>query len=96
MKYFVYLIVSINNKKITSYVGYTSNIYLRIKLHNTSKGAKFTKGRKWKLIYKKGYKTKSAAMKNEFLLKKNYKERQRIKSKYLNKRINENINSAPL
>tara|TARA_B100001057_G_scaffold495916_1_gene596001 strand:+ start:91 stop:294 length:204 start_codon:yes stop_codon:yes gene_type:complete len=64
-------------------VGYTSNLAHRIKLHNTSKGAKFTRGRKWKLIYKKSYKNKSIAMKNEFLLKKNYKERLKIKKKYL-------------
>ena len=25
----------------------------RLKKHNSSKGAKFTKGRKWKIIYKK-------------------------------------------
>ena len=82
MKYFVYLIISTENR-ITTYVGYTSNIAHRIKLHNSSKGAKFTRGRKWKLIYKKCYKTKSIAMKNEFILKKNYKERLRIKNKYL-------------
>ena len=83
MKYFVYLIISTHKNKITSYVGYTSNIANRIKLHNSSKGAKFTRGRRWKLIYKKCYKTKSIAMKNEFLLKKNYKERLRIKNKFL-------------
>jgi len=83
MKYFVYLIINTYKNKITSYVGYTSNLAHRIKLHNTSKGAKFTRGRKWKLIYKKSYKNKSIAMKNEFLLKKNYKERLKIKKKYL-------------
>tara|TARA_B100000989_G_C19227842_1_gene338607 strand:- start:307 stop:525 length:219 start_codon:yes stop_codon:yes gene_type:complete len=66
-----------------SYVGYTSDIIKRIKLHNTSKGAKFTRGRKWKLIYKKCYKSKSLAMKNEFLLKKNYKKRLKIKNQFL-------------
>ena len=70
MKYFVYLLISIKNNKSISYVGYTSNINNRLKLHNSSKGAKFTRGRKWKLIYKKGYNTKSLAMKNEHLLKK--------------------------
>ena len=84
MKYFVYLIVSTHKNKITSYVGYTSNIANRIKLHNSSKGAKFTRGRYWKLIYKKAYATKSIAMRNEFFLKKNYKERLKIKKNYLN------------
>ena len=84
MKYFVYLIVSTHKNRTTSYVGYTSNIANRIKLHNSSKGAKFTRGRNWKLIYKKGYATKSIAMRNEFILKKNYKERLKIKKNYLN------------
>ena len=83
MKFFVYLLISINNNISTSYVGYTSNINERLKLHNSSRGAKFTKGRKWTLIYKKCYKSKSLAMKNEYLLKKNYKKRFMIKKKYL-------------
>ena len=83
MKYFVYLIITLTNNKVTSYVGYTSNIKKRLKLHNSSKGAKFTRGRKWTLIYKKCYKTKSLAMKNEYLLKKNYKKRNIIKKKFL-------------
>lgn len=79
MSYYVYLIVSRfkNNKKI-SYVGYTNNLQKRLNLHNTGKGAKFTRGKKWKLIYYVKYSTKSLAMKNEFILKKNYKLRKKI------------------
>ena len=84
MAFFVYLIVSINNKKIISYVGYTSNLEKRLSLHNSSKGAKFTRGRKWKIIYKKRYKCKSIAMKEEFKLKKNYSLRNKIKNIYIN------------
>ncbi len=83
--YYVYLIATKINKKIISYVGYTSNVNKRLKLHNSSKGAKFTKGRKWKLLYKDIYKSKSLAMKNEYLLKKNYKLRNKIKEKFLTK-----------
>ena len=83
MKYFVYLLISGTNDKSVTYVGYTSNIKNRVRLHNTSKGAKFTKGRQWKLIYKKAYNTKSSAMKNEYLLKKNIKKRSSIKKKFL-------------
>ena len=82
MKYFVYLIISFGNKRLISYVGYTKNIKNRLKLHNSSKGAKFTRGRKWKIIYKKSYNTKSEAMKNEHLLKKNKRKRFKIKNKY--------------
>ena len=85
MIYFVYLIISIKNDKSITYVGYTNNVNKRLLLHNTSKGAKFTKGRKWSLIYKKCYKTKSLAMKNEYLLKNDRVKRKMIKDKYLNK-----------
>ncbi|SVD84601.1 uncharacterized protein METZ01_LOCUS437455 [marine metagenome] len=83
MKHFVYLIVSFNNKRLISYVGYTNNIKKRLKLHNSSKGAKFTRGRKWKIIYKKSYNSKSEAMKKEYLLKHDKKKRLEIKKKYL-------------
>ena len=82
MKYFVYLLISQQNKRIFSYVGYTNNIKKRLNLHNESKGAKFTRGRKWKIIYKKGYNTKSEAMINEYKLKKNRIKRDRLKRKY--------------
>ena len=79
MTYFVYLIVANlkNNKKI-SYVGYTKDLKKRIKLHNSGKGAKFTRGKKWKLVYYEKYDSKSEAMKKEFKLKKNYKLRNKI------------------
>ncbi len=86
MTYFVYLLISKTKYKVISYVGYTSDIKKRLILHNSSKGAKFTRGRKWTLIYKKCYKSKSVAMKNEYILKKNYKKRNLIKNNYLKNR----------
>ena len=82
MSYFVYLIVSNlkKNKKI-SYVGYTNNLKKRISLHNLGKGAKFTRGKKWKLVYYRKYDSRSLAMKNEYSLKKNYKLRNEILKK---------------
>ena len=79
MTYFVYLIVTNlkKNKKI-SYVGYSNNLKKRLNLHNSGKGAKFTRGKKWKLVYYEKYDSKSLAMKNEFKLKKNYKLRKKI------------------
>ena len=82
--YFVYLIVSKNKNRTISYVGYTNNINKRLKLHNNSKGAKFTKGKKWKLAYFKRYDNKILAMKEEYKLKKNYKLRRLIKKGFLN------------
>ena len=85
MYYFVYLIISKKNDNIISYVGYTSNLKKRITNHNSSKGAKFTRGRRWKLAYSKKYLSKSVAMREEYKLKKNIKLRNEIKSKFLYK-----------
>ena len=54
-----------------TYVGYTNDLILRLKKHNSNKGAKSTKGYKWLLIYSKKFKTKSEAMSFEYKLKKN-------------------------
>ena len=84
MPYFVYLIVSnIKNRKKLSYVGYTVNLKKRLDLHNSGKGAKFTRGKKWKLVYYEKYDSKNTAMKKEFKLKKNYKLRNKIIKIYL-------------
>ena len=84
MKYSVYMILSKINNRHVSYVGYTNNIQKRLLLHNTSKGAKFTKGKTWKLIYSKTYYDKCEAMREEFKLKKNYLKRNILKTKFLN------------
>jgi len=76
--HFVYLIITQNKHNVISYVGYTKNLKKRLKLHNLSKGAKFTRGRKWKLVYYEKYDSKSDAMKNEYRLKKNYKLRKKL------------------
>ena len=78
MKYSVYLISTKVKNKTTSYVGYTNNIEKRLKLHNSGKGAKFTRGRLWKLRYFKIYTTKRKAMSEEYKLKKNYSLRNKI------------------
>ena len=82
MKYFVYLIVSKNKQKNLSYVGYTNNLKKRLAKHNTSKGAKFTRGRQWILAYSMSYDSKSKAMIEEYKLKKNYKLRNKLKSSF--------------
>ncbi len=82
--YFVYLIVTKNKNRTISYVGYTNDLKRRLKLHNTSKGAKFTRGRIWKLAYYKKYDKKKVAMKEEYKLKKNYHLRKKLKKKVLN------------
>ena len=68
-------------KNSVTYVGYTKNINKRIMDHNSNKGAKFTRGRKWKLIYKEIYKTKGEAISREYYIKKNRTLRNKIKNK---------------
>ena len=78
MSYYVYMLKSLGKKSAT-YVGYTQNLNNRIKLHNCGKGAKFTRGRKWKLIYKEKYTTKNQAISREYYIKKNRTLRNLIK-----------------
>ena len=91
MKYFVYLLISKKNDKYFSYVGITNNLKKRITLHNSSKGAKYTRGKKWHLAYKKTYNSKSKALKEEYSLKKDKKKREKIKQSFILK--NENFDT---
>jgi putative endonuclease len=67
-------------KKTVTYVGYTSDIKKRIQLHNLGKGAKFTRGRKWKLIYREKFNSKKEAILREYYIKKNRTLRNKIKN----------------
>ena len=87
MIYYVYMLKSKSVKPVT-YVGYTNNLKKRISLHNSGKGAKFTRGRKWLLIYKEKFKSKKEAISREYYIKNNRILRNKIK--------NENFNSASL
>ena len=80
MSYYVYMLKLIGKKSIT-YVGYTKDIKKRISLHNSGKGAKFTRGRKWKLIYKEKFSSKNKAILREYYIKKNRLLRNQIKNK---------------
>ena len=80
MNFYVYLICAKkNDQSLISYVGYTTNLKKRLYAHNSSKGAKFTRGKKWKLAYFKIYDTKKKAMQEEYKLKKNYLFKNKIK-----------------
>ena len=81
MSYYVYMLRSIEKKSVT-YVGYSSNLSNRIKLHNSGKGAKFTRGRKWRLIYKEKLTSKNKAISREYYIKNNKSFRKKIKNKY--------------
>ncbi|MBE7705315.1 MAG: GIY-YIG nuclease family protein [Cyanobacteria bacterium SIG29] len=66
-KYFVYIILTVNNKL---YCGYTDDVERRYKLHVDGKGAKFTRANKpLKLVYTKEFNSKQDAQKEEYRIK---------------------------
>ena len=77
------MLKSKGNRSVT-YVGYTNDLKNRIKLHNSGKGAKFTRGRKWKLIYKEKFSSKSKAISREYYIKRNRSLRNKIKNENIN------------
>ena len=79
--YYVYMLKSKGIKPVT-YVGYTNNLKKRFSLHNAGKGAKFTRGRKWKLIYKEKLSSKKEAISREYYIKKNRTFRNKIKKRF--------------
>ena len=83
MNFYVYMLKSKGIKSLT-YVGYTNNLTRRIKLHNSGKGAKFTRGRKWVLIYKEILTSKEEAISREYYIKNNRTLRNKIKNEHLN------------
>ena len=88
MFHYVYMLISLNTKKHISYVVYSSNIKKRLIMHNKGKGAKFTRGKKWKIIFRKKLLSKNDALKFEYSLKKNIKLRKKIKEKFINEYSN--------
>ena len=64
--YYVYVIVSDRGE---NYLGYTGDLKRRLEEHNRGKN-KWTKGRKWELVYYEAYKSKEDAMEREAKLKK--------------------------
>ena len=77
------MIANSRNRKIITYVGWTNNLKKRLQLHNSGKGAKFTRGRQWILIFKKKMLSKKNAMQFEYKLKKDRKFRNDIINKFI-------------
>ena len=85
MTFYVYMLINNQNNKTISYVGWTNNLEQRILKHNSGAGAKFTRGRKWKLIYYSTFNTKREAMRAEYKLKNDKNKRQYICKNFLKK-----------
>ena len=70
MYHYVYMLKTLDGYINKTYVGYTTDIIARLRKHNSSKGAKSTRGYKWKIIFKKKFLSKRKAMSYEYFLKK--------------------------
>ena len=75
MYHYVYILKTLDGYLNKTYVGYSIDVNSRLKKHNSSKGAKATRGYKWKIIYKKRFLSKSKALSFEYILKKDRKKR---------------------
>ena len=84
MYYYVYMLKTVSGFKKKTYVGYTVDLENRLNKHNSSKGAKATRGYKWKIIFSKKFKSKSVALSYEYFLKKNRKKRSSIIESIIN------------
>ncbi len=82
MTYYVYLLISGHKSRVFSYVGYTKDLKNRLNLHNISRGAKYTRGKKWIVFHKEIYNSKSKAMSREYELKKDRKFRNILREKF--------------
>ena len=51
MSYYAYILIGKSKKRVKAYVGWTNNLQKRLNKHNAGKGAKSTRGYKWKIIY---------------------------------------------
>ena len=76
---FVYIIGSKTIRGYQTYVGWTTNLSRRLTAHNLGRGARFTRGRKWELLYAEKYDNRSEAMQREYDLKRNRKLRNHVR-----------------
>jgi putative endonuclease len=75
LRYFVYLLITADNKKRKTYVGWTTDLDKRLIQHNEGGGAKSTRGRVWALVYAERHATRHDAMSREWHLKRDWKLR---------------------
>lgn len=61
-----------------TYVGWTTDLDQRLEAHNSGKGAKSTRGRKWELLYAERYLVRGDAMSREWHIKKDRALRKQI------------------
>ena len=82
MTCYVYVLRTENgNGRFTTYVGWTMDLGRRLAQHNGGRGAKFTRGRRWSLVYAEKHKGKRQAMAREHALKNDRKFRAELRAR---------------
>jgi len=82
MDCYVYVLGALSKTRTLTYVGWTQDVARRLKQHNAGKGARFTRGRTWVLLYWERCATRREAMSREWHLK-----RDRILRRKLARRV---------
>lgn len=67
--------------RILTYVGWTVDLARRLIAHHGKGGAKFTRGRRWTLVYAEKHEDKRQAMAREYALKKDRRFRAELRSR---------------
>ena len=83
MPSFVYVLAASNpNGRTVTYVGWTLDLERRLSEHNGlgKRGAKSTRARSWTIIHSEKFRTRRAAMKREYALKKDRAFRAKLRS----------------
>ncbi|MCP4762816.1 MAG: GIY-YIG nuclease family protein [archaeon] len=85
--FFVYIIECRDSKeKLTYYTGFTKDLGNRFKQHLDGRGAKYTRGKKLKLVHYETFLTRSEAMKRENEIKSwNLKKKKELIERSMNK-----------
>jgi putative endonuclease len=76
--HFVYVLGTITGERRLTYVGWTNDVARRLKQHNAGKGARFTRGRAWVLLYRERCKSRRDAMSREWHLKRDRAFRKKL------------------
>ncbi len=78
MACYVYVLGSGDVGTLRTYVGWTTNLAVRLEKHNSGKGARSTRGRVWQLLYAERFVNRGEAMSREWHLKRDHKFRKRL------------------
>jgi putative endonuclease len=78
MACYVYVLGSGDAGTLRTYVGWTTNLAVRLEKHNSGKGARSTRGRVWQLLYAERFVNRGEAMSREWHLKRDHKFRKRL------------------